>query len=367
MDGEKKELVKEKDLIKAIRQVTERWKFVLTVTVCFGILGIIIAFSTVKTYTVDVVVAPESSSSSTSSSGLSSLSSMMGLDLGVSSGGEALYPTLYPDIAKSLPFLTGLLDVKVKTLDGSVDTTYFAYKKEFEKRTWLDFVKDAPSKLAGALKSLSSSEQTAAAGRTLDPYKLSEPQMRLVEKLQGVFDVFVDKKTNVVTISFSDRDPLVAATMADTITNRLQKAVTEYRTKKAMDYCRYVEKMYLEARDSLEVSQKRYADFVDRNRNVTSEHVLIEKERLTADKELKASLNTHWAQQLQQARAKVQENTPVFVTLQPAVIPALPSSMGRMTMTLLFAFLGFVVAVVYIFVSKHFKRAGKQSLEEDKE
>lgn len=366
MNGEKKELVKEKDLMKAIRQVTERWKFVLTMTVCFGVLGVIIAFSTVKTYTVDVVVAPESSSSSTASSGLSSLSSMVGLDLGVSSGEEALYPTLYPDIAKSLPFLTGLLDVRVKTLDGSVDTTYFAYKQKFEKRSWLDYVKGAPSKFAGVMKSVFSSKGPDSANAPLDSYRLSESQMKFVENLKGIFDVFVDKKTNVVTISFSDRDPLVAATMANTITDRLQKAVTEYRTKKAMDYCLYVEKMYLEARDSLEVSQKRYADFVDRNRNVTSEHVLIEKERLVADKELKASLSTYWAQLLQQAKAKIQENTPVFVTLQPAAVPALPSSMGRMTKTLLFAIFGSFVAVAYIFVSKYFKRAGKQSLEEDK-
>ena len=366
MGENKKELLKEKDLMKMIGQVLARWKFVLVVATCFAVLGIVIAVSTVKTYTVDVVVAPEASSSS-SSSGLSSIASMVGLDLGAGASDEALYPMLYPDIAGSLPFLAGLLDVQVKTLDGSIDTTYLAYKKVYEKRTWLDAVKSAPSDMVSYMKSLFTSGGNADEAQQVDADRLTEPQMRMLEKLQGVFDIFVDKKTNVITISFSDRDPLVAATMADTITNRLQHVVTEYRTRKAMAYCDYVEKMSREANDSLEAAQKRYADFVDRNRNVTSEHVLIEKERLEADKELKASVNTHWAQQLQLARAKVQESIPVFVTLQPASVPALPSSMGRTTMTVLITFLGVVLAVVYIFLAEPLARLRKKRAEENRE
>ena len=362
MDGEKKELIKEMDLLKITRQLLERWKFILTVMLCFAIFGIVIAFSTVKTYTSDVVVAPEASSSSFTSN-FAPIASMVGMDIGLENNGEALYPMLYPDIASSLPFLTSLLDANVKTIDENVDTTYFTYKRKYQKRTWLDDAKAIPSKLIKFTKSLFSSAEPARNNSSLDPYRLSESEMLMVESLQSVFNVFVDKKTNVVTITFSDRDPRVAASMADTITNRLQKAVTEYRTKKAIDYCKYVEMMYIEAKDSLEAAQKRYADFVDRNRNVTNEHVLIEKERFTADKELKASLNAHWAQQLQLAKARVQESTPVFVTLKPAAIPAFPSSMGRMTMIMIYALLGSAVAIVYILISEYYKHSRKENSE----
>ena len=82
--------------------------------------------------------------------------------------------------------------------------------------------------------------------------------------------------------------------------------------------------------------------------NVVNEYVIIEKEKLEADKELKTALHTQWAQQLMLAKAKVQEKTPVFVTLKPATMPAEPSSMGRMVKTVLFAFIGAVFAILYI-------------------
>ena len=65
-------------------------------------------------------------------------------------------------------------------------------------------------------------------------------------------------------------------------------------------------------------------------------------------KELKTTIHAQWAQQLLLAKAKVQETTPVFVTLKPAIIPVAPSSMGRMFSTILFAFVGAVFAILYI-------------------
>ena len=280
---------------------------------------------------------------------------MVGLDLSMGEGSDALYPLLYPDIVGSLPFLTSLFDVRVRNFDESVDTTYYTYLKKYQERTWLDAVKNAPKKVVGWVRSLAaSSGPVVASNGMFNPYMLSKEEAVMVERLRGAITIFVDKKTNVISISFTDRDPRVAAMMADTITYRLQQRITEYRTKKANNDCNYIESLYWEAKDSLEVAQKRYADFVDSNRNVTKEIVLIEKERLMADKELKTTLFSQWAQQLQLAKAKVQENTPVFVTLKPAAISIMASSMGRAMMLALFMFLGFTFSIAYILLKEPF-------------
>lgn len=344
----KKTLLKEADLLKMVGRIVERWKFVLVVTLCFAVFGVIIALGTVKEYTAEVVVAPETSGSSFSGSGLNSLASMVGVDFGSTTGGDAIYPMLYPDIVNSLPFLTSLFDVRVENMDGTCDTTYYAYYTHYRTRTWLDNIKSLPGKAKSLAFGLFSSSPAVPLVPDFDPYNLSKQQMKLVKNLNSAIDIFVDKKTDVITLSFTERDSRVAAAMADTIMNRLQQEVTQYRTKKAMDDCRYIEKMYLESKDSLDVAQQRYADFVSSNRNVVNEYVIIEKEKLEADKELKTALHTQWAQQLMLARAKVQENTPVFVTLKPASIPAEASSMGRMVKTMLFAFMGALLAILYI-------------------
>ena len=349
---EKKVLLEEADLLKIIGQLVGKWKFILVVTLCFAVLGMIIALGSAKSYTTEVVVAPEMSSSSSVSSGLNSLASMAGLDLGAE-GGDAIYPLLYPDIINSLPFLTSLFDVKVTNIDGTADTTYYTYLKQYRIKTWLDYVRAFPKKMVKKVVDLVTTPDPPATP-DFNPYMLSRNQMKMVESLKASIGVFVDKKTDVVTLSFTDRDPRVAAIMAETIMNRLQQEVTEYRTKKASDDCVYIEKMCLEAKDSLDVSQKRFAEFISHNRNIINEFVLLERERLAADKELKTALYTQWAQQLLLAKAKVQEITPVFVTLKPAAIPAIPSSMGRLVKMMMIAFLGAVFAVAYVLLKEPF-------------
>ena len=62
-------------------------------------------------------------------------------------------------------------------------------------------------------------------------YNLSEKQMQMIENLKKDISISVDKKTDVITLSFTDQDPLIAATMVDTIMCRLQNQITAYRSQ----------------------------------------------------------------------------------------------------------------------------------------
>ena len=231
----KKPLLKEADLLQMVGKVLAKWKFILKVTICFMLLGLVMALTMIKEYTAQVVVAPESSNSSMMGGGLGSLASMVGLDLGSVGGDDAIYPLLYPDIVQSLPFMSSLFDVNVKSQDGTVDTTYFYYVDKLQKKNWVGMVKSAPKKaIKGVMKLFSAKKQTGDPA-VFDPYNLSEKQMQMIENLSGVVSIFVDKKTNVITLSFTDQDPLIAATMVDTVMYRLQNQITAYRIKKVVD------------------------------------------------------------------------------------------------------------------------------------
>ena len=338
------------DLLQLASKVVAEWKLVLKVTLVFMVLGFVFAITSVKEYTAQVVVAPESSkSSSLMGGGLGSLAAMAGFDLGSVGGEEALYPMLYPDIVQSLPFQASLFDVRVKSKDGEIDTTYFYYADKLQKRSLGTFVKMIPGKMIkGVLSIFSSKEEEKGDPSVFDPYNLSRKQMYMITGLGERISVLIDKKTNVISLSFTAQDPLIAATMVDTVMCRLQNQITAYRTKKVMDDCAYIEKLYLQSKAEYEKAQEIYAAYVDRNRNVTQERFLVEKERLIADKDLKNTLYTQWAQKLMLAQAKVQEYTPVFVTLHPASVPALPSSMSRSMILLVWTFVGAVLAVGYV-------------------
>lgn len=348
---EKKQLLKEEDLLELIGKLFSKWKLIVMMTICFMVLGVVMAFSSIKKYTAEIVVAPESSSS-VMGGGLSSLASMVGFDMGSMGGDDAIYPLLYPDIIQSLPFMASLFDVNVKSLDGEIDTTYYYYMSKLQKKSWMTRIKALPKKNVSWVKKMFAPAENTCDPSVFNPYNLSEKQTRMIQKLSGAITIFVDKKTNVITLSYTDQDPLIAATMVDTIMCRLQGKITDYRTKKAMADCAYIEKLYLEAKANYEKAQEDYALFVDRNRNVTQERFLIERERLAADKDLKNTLYTQWAQQLQLAKAKVQEYTPAFTTLKPAAVPALPSTMRKLMIIFLYTFFGGVLSVAYVLLKE---------------
>lgn len=68
------------------------------------------------------------------------------------------------------------------------------------------------------------------------------------------------------------------------------------------------------------------------------------------------------ANQLQVARAKVQEEKPVFAVLEPAVVPQQPSGMGKKVYILLFIFLSLVLTIAWELLVKDIYKKMKKEL-----
>ena len=67
--------------------------------------------------------------------------------------------------------------------------------------------------------------------------------------------------------------------------------------------------------------KKNYATFADANQNIILLSYRAEQERLKNEMELAYTVYTQVSGQLQMARAKVQEITPVYTVVQPATVP----------------------------------------------
>ena len=148
--------------------------------------------------------------------------------------------------------------------------------------------------------------------------------------------------------SSREQDPLISATMTDTVMQKLQNYITEYRTNKARHDLDFTQKLYDEAQKKYYVAQQAYADYVDMNQNISLRSVQTRQERLQNEMNLAYNLYNQTAQQLQLAKAKVQENTPVYTVVQPATVPLLPSKPSKMLILVAFVFLGGVCSVGWI-------------------
>lgn len=339
------------DLIELAQKVWAERKLVFKACGIAALIGLIAAFSIPKEYSTSVTLAPESGGS-TNSGGMSALAAMAGINLGSSSGKDALSPSLYPDIVASTPFLTDLFDVRVKDQKEKIDTTLFAYMAEYQRSPWWSSIVSAPFKFIGWTISLFKSSNGTGEEKQLDPFHLTHRESAIAGALRQRISVSMDKKTGITTLSVMMQDPLISATLTDTVMNRLQSYITDYRTNKARHDLAFTEKLYAEAKENYESVQRKYAEFMDGNQNIILQSVRVEQERLQNEASLAYGVYSQVSQQLQMARAKVQEITPVYTVVQPATVPLSPSKPNKMMILVGFIFLAGMGSVGWILFVK---------------
>lgn len=350
------------DWMGILRQVLAIRKKLYIAAAVGVVLGILIALGTPKQYTVNITLSPEMSSSK-SGSGLASMAaSFLGGSIGNDSP-DALNATLAPDIVASTPFLLELFDARVVSQDKQIDTTFTAYLDE-QKSSWMGYVLKAPGMAISGIKSLFSDKKEKTETIQEGTIELNEEDAAKLEGLRQQITAEVDKKTAITTLSVTLQDPKVTATIADSVVSKLQQYITAYRTSKAKEDCQYLEKLYKERQQEYYDAQQRYARYVDANSNVVFQSTLAERERLQNDMNLAYQVYSQVAQQLQVARAKVQEEKPVFAVVEPAVVPLNPSGTSRKVIVLGFIFLAVAFAGAWELLGKKYWQLLKEGLKQ---
>ena len=292
-------------------------------------------------YNTTVELAPETSSSSLGSLGALASTFNMNLANKMGQNTDAILPELYPNLMESMDFRVSLFSVKVKTQDGKTESTYYEYLKEHQKYAWWENI----------IKSIKAhfmdKDKGNHDGNKIDPFHLTKEQFNITYLIGSKIKCSVDKKTNVISISVSDQDPLISATMADSVKNKLQTFITDYRTSKARNDLHYTKRLYTEAKNSYERARQAYGSYGDANTDVILESYKLKSEDMENDMQLKYNAYSALTAQLQTAKAKVQESTPAFTTLQSATVPIKPAGPKRMIIVLVIVFLTFIVNGFY--------------------
>lgn len=350
------------DLLELAGKVWAERRLVLKWCGVAVVVALIVGFSIPKEYTTTVMLAPEVEGGSRSLGGLSALAGMAGINMNAGESSDALYPELYPDIVSSVGFTTELFPVFVEDEEGELKTTLYNYLKEEQRSPWWSAILSFPFKCIGWITSLFRDEEEENVGQGIDPFRLTEDETDVVKMLNERISVSVDKKTSVITLSVTMQDPLISATMTDTVMQKLQNYITEYRTNKARHDLDFTQKLYDEAQKKYYVAQQAYADYVDMNQNISLRSVQTRQERLQNEMNLAYNLYNQTAQQLQLAKAKVQENTPVYTIVQAATVPLKASKPSKLMLLVGFVFLAGVMSVGWVLFGKGLWSSLKQSI-----
>ena len=346
------------DLMDLLRKVIGIRKKIYKAAGIGLIIGIIVAISIPKQYTVEVTLSPEMGNNK--GGGLSGLAaSFLGSGVTMGDGTDALNASLSADIVSSTPFLLELSAMEIPVTKNKV-MSLNTYLDE-ETSPWWSYVIGFPGMVIGGVKSLFTEEDEITFDKTSQGIiELSKKETEKIETLKEKITASVDKKTSMTSVTATFQDSKVAAVVADSVVKKLQEYIIDYRTSKFKEDCLYLEKLFKERQQEYYEAQKKYADYQDSHDNLILQSVRAEQERLQNDMNLAYQVYSQVASQLQVARAKVQEEKPVFAVVEPAVVPLEPSGTSRKVYVLAFIFLSVCIVIFWDLFGKDFLNKFKE-------
>mgnify|MGYP003289283279 CR=1 FL=1 len=328
--------------------------FIFKVSAVFFAVALVYVLSVPRTYTSHVTLAPELTNSSLGSS-IGAIAEMAGLGLENTSG-DAIYPEIYPQFISSNKFLVSLLDVKVCSLDKEIDTDLYQYYLKKQKKAWWIYPIGWVRKFVNLFKN---KKKTQGGGSTIDPFHLTKEQFGICAQVNKAIKCMVDKKTGVISLSYTAQDPLIAATMVEVVKDKLQEHIVEYRTCKVRNDLVYFEALCNDTRKMFIEAQERYASFADKHNGAKLQSVAIQAERLENEVQLAQMAYSQASQQMQFTRAKLQENTPAFAVLSCASVPLKPSAPRRMFIVVAFVMMGAIGGAAYVYLKEQIQNSKK--------
>lgn len=332
------------DLKHVFRKIKTRKRLIIKAMTWAFFISIAIILCVPRYYSCKVRLVPEFENASGVASSLSSIASSFGVDIGQNENADAISPMIYPELFESNDFIVGLMDIQVKNEEGSINTDYYTYMTKHQKKTlymipwnWIKrtvkgwFVKKKNNN-----------------GGKIDPFMLSELQEGLVQGVKSNINCTIDKQTMIITLNVKDQDRLICATMADSVRERLQDFITNYRTSKARVDMEYYERLTENAKQEYEMAMERYSEFADEHRNTILQVYLSQRDELENDMQMKFNTFNAMKTQLDAAKAKVQERTPAFTIIENAAVPVKPAGPKRMLFVLGMVMLTVFGTVLYI-------------------
>ncbi|MDL2213879.1 hypothetical protein LJC29_07935, partial [Bacteroides sp. OttesenSCG-928-N06] len=258
-------------------------------------LGLIIMLSLPAEYETSIFTVPESTAAEIAAD--ADFSGFTAANMPVGEGSsikmfDAIHPTRYPVVVGSVPFIASLFHLPI-TLSTTQDTiTLYQYMTEHQRYPWWQYITFIPN--------LFNKEDTTLHD-SIDVFHLTEHQAKVAESISDRINIAVDKKRRTITIIVRMQDPLVAATVADSVSARLQDYVRKYRIQKENYNITYLEEVHEQAEKAYHQSQKVYAHFVDRNHDLATQSARKELTNLRIEKDLAYSHFVKTRRQLQAA------------------------------------------------------------------
>ena len=333
------------DLVALLKTVFVSRRFVIKTTILFAVFGVILALVSPTKYTASSTFVPQLSEGQTNSS-LGGLASLAGINLSAIMGSQPqeISPSLYPQIAESIPYRLALLEAKV----GSNETSFRNYiLDQSSGLAILPLLKKYTIGLPGLLLKKQTDDNEIPDSSL---FQVTKEDRGLFKFLAQVLSIEVDDQEGLVSISVELSDRMVAAQLAQAATDLLQSNIIAFKSQSARNNLDFIESQFESKRQEFEEIQDSIAVFKDQNLNITSSLYQNQLTRLESQFTVTSSVFQELAGQVEQAKIQVNKDTPIFTIIEPVSVPLERSKPKRTMMVIIWAFLGAVFSVGWVLV-----------------
>jgi uncharacterized protein involved in exopolysaccharide biosynthesis len=326
------------DLVELAKNIWDgRWT-IAKITGVFVAIGLFVALFSPVEYESEAILMPEVQQADDGRAGqllqrFGGAFGLGGMDLSNASPGT-IPPMIYPRIVKSLSFQIELMEQPVLFAEYGVTTTIPDFYENHYSPSLTQWIGKLtiglPYTVLGWFRVEEDEVQVVADDASAEEFiRVSKKRMELIEEMRERISVNLDEETGLLNTRVRLHDARAAAELNRHLIELLKNYITDYRLEKARQDLEFVETQFETAKTRFEDEQIRLADFRDQNITLSTARAQTELERLQDQKDIAFNVYNSLAQQLEQSRLRLQEQTPVFSTVQPVNVPDDKSSPRR--------------------------------------
>lgn len=367
-------------------------KIITIITVCFAVYGVLSSLATSEEFTSSSSVLPNVEEGSQLSGAMQQFTGLLGntgIELG--SEGSQIDATLYPEIIFSTPAMYEFIYSEIYSPELDTTLTVKEYMLEHRETStlvkitggFLKYTIHLPITIVkgvyGSFRYLLSlilgenvpeeSEQMVSAnnlngsdlpgGTNVSHSRLTVEEFNFIREMQDKISTQQDNNTGLFIVEVSTPEPEISAQLTQAVVDYLTEYITEYRTEKLERNLKFINERYEESEEEFEKIQTTLSEFRDRNINLSTARMLTDQQRLESQYQLKFDLLNSIAQKRDEARIKLEEETPIFNILEPVSIPTTRSKPARALITITFTLLGIFVGLFWAFLRQYMVRNSK--------
>lgn len=200
------------------------------------------------------------------------------------------------------------------------------------------------------------SDTAVVTGDLIRIFNIKDPRpivrrAKVIEALKGAISSTSSLKTGVITVLVHSGNPDLAVQIATNLLAEVNVYNLARRQEQAAGERAFVQRQMDEKRAELRQAEGELRSFLEGNRlYVASPELILEKNRLQRQVDMRNSLYSSMLQAYESARIEEVRDLPVISVLEPPEVPIQPDARGGLKKTLMGLLIGFALGVVIAFV-----------------